>query len=222
MLVLLLSSCTVGSNLTFKTDGNFSSTDIKASDFFSGLIEDLASFKRNESNKSLLEESIDTFTDELNRSPFAYDISVKDNYVIDFSFKDFNSLVSYLCADTKQDVITLTDNGQHKVLKLKISMENYETLKKIVPVLADENIAVYCAEYNADYSEEDYLTMMEYIAGEKAREGILSSYINLSVTTPSEIVSTSGEKVSDTCAVFSFKLIDFLLLKSPIEFYCEF
>lgn len=218
LISVFLCSCVVTTTLSQGEESYVSDTDIKATDFFSGILEDLSSFQRDPNGKSFMELSVDSFTEQLSASALAYDIEKSGQYKIRFSFEDFNKLLKYLSQSESQSIITITDNS----LVLNISMDNYDELKKIVPFLAQKDIEVYCAEYNTDYSEEDYLTMMEYIAGPESREGILSSYVSLTFNTPSGIKSTNGIKTSENSVVFTFKLIDFLLLKDPIYFFCEF
>ena len=218
LIAVFLSSCVVTANLDLSGETGTSENDIKATDFFNGIIEDLSSFKRDSSGLSLMDLSVKSFEDLLKGSSEAYDVSVTDKYDICFSFDDFNALVRSLSSMEKQSVLFLEDDR----LVLDINIDNYAELKRIVPFLAQEDIEVYCAEYNRDYSEDDYLTMMEYIAGPQARDGILSSYVSLLFSAPSEIKTTNGKKINSTQVEFTFPLIDFLLLQKPVYFFCEF
>lgn len=218
LISVFLCSCVVTTTLTQNEKSYASDTDIKATDFFSGILEDLSSFQRDSSGKSFMDLSVQSFTEQLEASGLAYDIEQSGQYKIKFEFEDFNMLLQFLSQSESQSILNISETS----LELNISMDNYEELKRIVPFLAQEDIEVYCAEYNQDYSEDDYLTMMEYIAGPESREGILSSYVSLTFNTPSEIKNTNGIKTSQNSVVFSFSLIDFLLLKEPIYFFCEF
>lgn len=214
--VFLFTSCVVTSNLDLQK--NNCDTEIKATPFFSEVIEDLASFTRNPDGKSLMQNAVESFAERLGECPSVYSVSFEDDSEISFEFADFKTLVKELTDEKNQNVLTFEDN----CLNLNINMDNYSQVKEMVPFLALEDIAVYCAEYNEDYSEEEYLTMMEFIAGPDSREGILSSYVSLVINTPSEVKDTNGNLLNADTVEFRFPLIDFLLLHSPISFYCKF
>ena len=149
--------------------------------------------------------------------------TAEDNLTVDFSFADFNKMVLWLTQNPQQSVLTLktTENNTRK-LELNININNYSELQQIIPFLADKDIEVYGPTYNQDYTQEDYIEMMEFIAGDGAREGILSSHIDIQLNLPSSVINTNGTQVSSTCVAFSFPLIDFLTLKEPIQLFAEF
>lgn len=222
LTVLLLSSCAVSSALELETQksGSFE-TDIEANDFFCGIIEDLASFTRS-SDRSLLETATEDFVRSLRFSPYASSASYtkhddSESYTVNFEFSALRQLVDYLASDTKQTVLTLSDDS----LVLDINISNYSQLQKMVPFLADENIEVYGPLYNQDYEVDDYLLMMAFIAGDDAPDGIMSSEISISFKAPSAITHTNGNLTAEDEVSFVFPLIDFLLLKNPIHFYCQ-
>lgn len=224
-VVFLLTSCVVTSNIDLSE--NNANARVEATEFFSLLLEDLSSFTRTEEDISLMNQSMSDFVLQLLQTRNVYDLDFskeedKEYYNLSFSFTELESLLSALSGQNDQSILTVEEDDLSKIIKLDISMSNYDQLEEMVPFLKQEDIAVYCARYNQDYTEEEYLTMMNFIAGEEAEEGIKSSYVRLNLTLPNQIIKTNGNIISSDCVSFEFKMIDFLLLHSPITFYCKF
>lgn len=140
-------------------------------------------------------------------------------YEISFDFRDLNTFISRLSSDFNQNLIKITDNS----LDISISMENYDTLCSMIPILKDPNLEVYGPVYNNPpydtRTEEEYLYMIDFIFG-SGSQSIKESKITLNYTAPSAIKESNGKTVSQNTVEFSFPLIDFILLHEPIEFYC--
>jgi len=233
LLSVILASCSVTQNVGFNTaalSGN-SDTGIEATDFFVGVIEDLSSWKANGNNDPVMDVAVSEFAQNVSNSKASSYVSFRktgeNNYKGTFNFSDFEKLVSDLCLNNPdQTLITVSREGDRTRIKLLISLENWDTLTQIVPFLADRNFAVWGPVYNNpphDYlTESDYKELVAFILGEDGPEAIDSSRITVSLNLPSAVKATNGKTVSENSVEFSFPLIDFLLLHTPIEFWCEF
>ncbi len=220
---VVLTSCTVSENLS---TGN-SSTKLNVSPFMTDLIEDLSCWIDNGKSDAIMDNVISSFAENLIFSGSASDVFIgktaDGTYNIGFSFDNLNQLINRLTMDPNQDIVVFSqDNGKTK-LEINLSLENYGTLAKVIPVLSDPNLEVYGPVYNNPpyecKSEKDYLFMIDFIFG-SGSEDIKASEINLNYSAPSSIIDTNGIADGNT-ASFSIPLIDFLLLHEPVYLFCE-
>lgn len=234
-LPLLLVSCSVTQTVSLGSSygalRGSSQTQISATDFFVGVVEDLSSWKANGNNDPVMDVAVSEFAQNVNNSQASSSVSFRktgdNDYSGNFSFSDLEKLVSDLCLNnSSQNLITVRREGSRTRIKLLISLENWDTLTQVVPFLADRNFAVWGPVYNNpphDYlTEEDYKELVAFILGEDGPDAIDASRITIRLNLPSEVKSTNGTIVSKNTVEFSFPLIDFLLLHNPIEFWCEF
>ncbi len=233
LLSLLLISCSVTQTVGFNTASlsGKSNTQIAATDFFTGVIEDLSSWKANGNNDPVMDVAVSEFAQNVTNSKTTSYVSFRktgdNSYTGAFNFSDFERLVSDLCLNNPdQTLITVKREGEKTRITLLISLENWDTLTQIVPFLADRNFAVWGPVYNNpphDYlTESDYKELVAFILGEDGPDAIDASRISITLELPSAVKSTNGTVVSENTVEFSFPLIDFLLLHNPIEFWCEF
>ena len=212
------SSCTVTQNLSFTE--NSSGTLINADDFFLSVLDDFSQWSDDEVLS--LDSSIVEFACSLSETQEAENVTLsKDKnqiWDIAFNFKDFNNLMKTLAGSDGKSFAKLTDEG----FEFSLSMNNYNALVSLVPVLENPNLAAYGPEYNHGMTKEDYLEMISFILGEDGPDSIESSYIELTVNTPSDIKYTNGIIKSPRQAVFRTPLIDFLLLPDEIKYICRF
>ena len=216
-----LTGCTVTEQMTIGRTGGSIDSDIDIESYFIEVLEDLAEFMP-ESNESVMDSAISTFSCQLAESGHAGDVVfVKDgenNYVGSFSFDSFSALVSAMNENREQSVIKETANS----LEFHVDIDNYTELEQIVPFLADPNIEVYLAKYNIGYSVEEYLEMLVFSLGEEAPESVMNSNITLNIAVPGSITALEGaQKLSDSSFSYTFRLIDFLLLQRPLSFRVE-
>lgn len=231
--ILSFSSCKVTETLNFKSNitsettltGN-SHCDISVSDYFVSVVEDLSNWNESGNDDPILQVAVDDFVKNLEQSDSALSIRFLktgiNTYMGDFSFTDFSDLILDLSKEESCSLVTATEVDGKTQVKIHIGMGNYEELTKIVPFLADPNFEVYGPLYNHELTEENYLEMMSFILGEECPDEILNSKVTIQVVAPKEITSCNGTLKNSKTAVFSFPLIDFLLLHEPIEFELEY
>lgn len=219
----LLSSCVVTQSLNLKAKTG--ETSLQADDFLISVLEDLSCWTGQEGSDAFFDVAVVDVAKAIassNYSRFVYiNKSESGGYSIEFGFSDFQALVDQISGDQNQNIIKIEENDGKTTVSFNLSMENYDSLKNVIPLLEDPNFEAYGPVYNNppyDFrTEEDYLFMMEFIFGEEART-IADSNIYINIETPSEIISTTGSLVSETETAFEFRLIDFLLLHEPITF----
>lgn len=218
LAVLLLSSCAVSENISLGYNESTSYTDITVYPFFIDVLNDFSEFLPK-NDESIMDSAITGFTNNLETSGKAFDVHLvkreENSYTISFAFNDISSVLSALKKDSSISVL----KEDRKSLKFHLDINNYHELKEIIPFLADPNFEVYGPEYNQGMSQEDYLDMIYYLLGEDGPDAIRNSTIDIMIITPSEIASSSGVvKMGPQAALYSFSLIDFLLLNEPMEF----
>ena len=216
---LLLFGCTVTemASVSSGTKGT-SLTDIYVEDYFIDVLTDFAEFMPS-SDESIMDSAISTFASQLNDAPSATSVAaVKsdgNNYSVYFDFSSFEKLAGELSGGKSNTIIKQSANS----LSFYVDINNYEELEAVVPFLADPNIEVFLAKYNIGYSEEDYMDMIVFSLGEEAPESLRNSMITINIQLPGKVTSITGAvKTSDTSVRYAFRLIDFLLLSSPLSF----
>lgn len=227
------SSCKVTETLNLKSNiideetlTGRSHIDLTVSNYFVSVVEDLSNWEDSGNDDPILQVAVDEFVKNLEASDNASSIKfIKtgvNTYMGDFAFSDFNGLVLDLSKSSNSSLVNATEKDGKTHVQIHIGMDNYDELTKVVPFLANPNFEVYGPIYNHELTEENYLEMMSFILGEDCPDEILSSKVTIQVVAPKEITSHNGTLKSAKVVVFSFPLIDFLLLHEPIEFELEY
>lgn len=217
--LFLVFGCTVTEVSTLKGNTNGSSlTDIHVEDYFIDVLTDFAEFMP-EKDESIMDNAISSFSGQLAASSSATAVqavkSSENDYTLYFDYSSFQALASELSGNPNQSIIR-QDKGK---LSFYVDINNYTELEAVVPFLADPNIEVFLAKYNIGYSEEDYLDMIVFSLGEEAPESLKTSYITIDLKLPGDVLTVNGAvKTAKDSIRYSFRLIDFLLLSSPLKF----
>ncbi len=217
-LIFILAGCQVTEQLDVNKDGSGKSyTDIHVEQFFIDVLEDFAEFLP-ENNESMMDSAIRGYASQLDKAGAVSGTeweSLGDNrYTVSFSFSGISALLSEMGAEN-QSLFTLSDDS----LSFYLDINNYPELKAIVPFLADQNFEVYGPEYNQGMSEADYLDMIYFLLGEDGPEAITNGVMEININVPGTITAADGCRIAGTnTAVFTFPIIDFLLLNTPLSF----
>ncbi|MBK5201387.1 MAG: hypothetical protein JJE21_07615 [Spirochaetaceae bacterium] len=218
--ILTLTSCTVTENLTIdNNNGGTSSSTIHVEDFFVNVLKDFSDFSAGDSNKPIMDLSVEAFRDQLIKTSTTSNVNLqktgKNSYIINYDYSSLKTLLTDLGASKDQSVLTLNN----KKLNFFLDINNYSNLTKAIPFLADPNFEPFGPTYNEGLSEADYLEMISFMLGEEGPNAIKDSLITLRFTTPSPIKTfKGGKKISDNTFEYSFPLINFLLLAQPLSF----
>ena len=232
-VILLLCSCKVTETLNFKSSiteddalNGTSHIDLSVTDYFVSVLEDLSNWDQTGNNDPILEVAVDEFVENLEESDTTSSVKFiktgNNTYMGDFAYSDFNELVIDLSNNPDCSLVTATEKDGKTHVEIHIGMDNYEELTEVIPFLANPNFEVYGPLYNHDLTEENYLEMMGFILGEECPDEILNSKVKIQVLAPKEITSHNGTLLKSNIVVFSFPLIDFLLLHEPIDFELEY
>lgn len=224
-LILLLSACTVNQNLSIFS----ASTKFTAQPFLNDLVKDLSSWTQSDSDNDVLDQAILSVAYNLDDCPNTENIFLEKvselSYNIGVDFDNLQEFIDNLAQNTEQNILSITENkDSHETqLDLNISLENWNLLANIIPVLKDPNLEVYGPVYNNppydNRSEEDYYYMIDFIFG-SGSEDIKNSLITINFEAPNEIINTNGTLISPNIVTFKIPLIDLILLHQPIHFYC--
>lgn len=225
LIALLLVSCSVTSNMVF-TDDNLDGSmdiDVRTSELFKGIIEDLSSWQ--DDSLDILELGMKDFADNLeekeNTGLVSFEYSL-GNCKLNFDFTDFQNLVTSLAGKKYNKLLSIKNNGKTTSIEVKIDIDTYSQLEDAVPFLKEENVAVYGPRYNQELSEQDYYDMMQFIFSEEIPEKIQNSEIKIDMEFPRPVISTNGKLNTETGLEFTIPLIDFLLLHDPIVLEATF
>lgn len=222
--VFLLAGCVLAESMTLTSShGGTSTTTLDTYPFFIDVLEDFSTLTAEPSDDSILDVVVRDFVTSLNLSQQALGVTSRKtsttSYIIDFTFNDFHALFTALAGSQEGRVLTLTSLGNRTTMTMNVSLDTYDELSRIIPFLTDPGFEVYGPLYNQDMSADEYLEMIGYILGEDGPQAISSSRISLRFTTPAPITAYQGVRLlSPTVFEFSFPLIDFLLLHTPLTF----
>lgn len=220
-LSILLSSCTVTETLNTTTGYSGSSkADVTVDEFFLSVLEDFSSFSSN-SGYSIMDEAMAGLSSRINSSSSSSNVSLltdgkSKRYVLSFDYSSLTSLIKDLQGAGKTNTILSLSSSSFSFF---LSLDNYDELKDVIPFLSDPNFEVYGPEYSNGMSEEEYKEMISFLLGEDSLEALEKSKVTIVINTPGTITKISGAKKSgEKAAIFTFPVIDFLLLNKPIQF----
>ena len=223
-LVLLLTvSCTVTQSFKLeKGDSGSSYSDIKVDQFFLDVLEDFSDFTPS-GNYSIMDEAMLNFTDRLSASSASSSVMLRTDgnskrYIITLDYSSLLKLVSDLNGGKSNTLLSVSD----KKMALNLTMDNYEELESVIPFLSDPNFEVYGPRYSNGMTEDEYMDMISFLLGEEGPEALKKSYVSVEIETPGDISAIKGAmKTGIRKAVYSFPVIDFLLLNKPLSFSIE-
>ena len=219
-VILSLASCTVTEDLSLSGNGGTSYADIHVEDFFIDVLNDFSTFIP-ESSETIMDSAVRTFSEQLDAiesvTSVSWEKTGSNDYTLSFSYSDLAQLLQGMGAE-EQTLLRQEGNS----LSFHLDIGSYQELKRMVPFLADPNFEVYGPEYNQGMSEADYLDMIYFLLGEDGPDAVANGSVSVRISVPGTIVSASGcEIVADDAAIFSFPIIDFLLLNEPMAFSLE-
>lgn len=225
--ISLLASCTVTQHVTVDAaGGGASEVRMETTDFFKTLIADLASFDVQISDSErdpdiiVLDRTITSLWSSLEASSSCIDAhfyrTPDKTYIGAIQFSDLERLVADLGSTASPEEVASLLSITDKSLSMRICMENYHALARIVPFLNEENFRAYGPAYNHGMAEDDYLQMMDFILGDETSAQIMGSSVTLTFKAPGTVKSTNGAKVSSDTVRFTIPLIKLLLLNDDI------
>lgn len=222
VLSLFLVSCTVSQSFTLSGKDGSSYTDLNIAPYFLDVLEDFSSFQ-SESEYSIMDEAMLTLSDNINNSAASSGVILSTDgesrrYILSFDYSSLEALISDINGGSSNTVLTSRENS----FSLSLSMANYHELERMIPFLSDPEFEVYGPRYSNGMSEEEYMDMISFLLGEEAPEALSKSFVSLEIKTPGEITAVRGAmKTASNKAVFSFPVLDFLLLNEPLSFLVE-
>lgn len=235
LIFALLTSCTVAQTLNFNSKEDYSGSSVTyftTDDFFVSVVEDLSDWQENGNNNPIMDVAVSEFRDNVEASSVTSKVTFsklgENVYGGVFAFSDFQQLTKDLSNDyPDQKLVTLTKTQDGKTrFCIDINLDTYDVLVYVIPFLDDDNFKVWGPVYNNPpydtITEEDYKDMVAWVLGEDGPESIDNSTVTIQVNLPGEIKATNGEVLGDNSVLFSFPLIDFLLLHENILLWCEF
>ena len=221
--IVFLSSCTVSQALeTQSALSGTAETKLEVDQFFLDLLEDFSDFE-SKSGYSIMDEAMLNLTDRINSSSSSSSVKLLTDgnsrkYVISFDYSSLEKLVYDLNGGKDNTLLSLEKNK----VALNLTYDNYDELESVIPFLSDPNFEVYGPRYSNGMTEEEYKDMISFLLGEEGVEALEKSFVSIDIRTPGDITGTKGAmKIGSRRAVFSFPIIDFLLLNEPLTFSVE-
>ena len=221
--IVFLSSCTVSQALEAQSAlSGTAETKLEVDQFFLDLLEDFSDFE-SKSGYSIMDEAMLNLTDRINSSSSSSSVKLLTDgnsrkYVISFDYSSLEQLVYDLNGGKDNTLLSLEKNK----VALNLTYDNYDELESVIPFLSDPNFEVYGPRYSNGMTEEEYKDMISFLLGEEGVEALEKSFVSIDIRTPGDITGTKGAmKIGSRRAVFSFPIIDFLLLNEPLTFSVE-
>ncbi len=219
-LLLLLTSCVVTESITAETGYSGSSrTDLTVDPFFLTVLEDFSSFTSGE-GYSIMDDAMVGFANTVNSSSSSSDVRLLSDgegkrYIISFDYSSLEKLLKDLNGGKGNSLFTITSSS----LSFSLTMNNYQELKDVIPFLSDENFEVYGPEYSNGMTEEEYTDMITFLLGEESPQSLENSSVSITIKVPGTVTEVSGAvKTASDTVVYTFPVIDFLLLNDPLSF----
>jgi hypothetical protein len=119
-------------------------------------------------------------------------------------------------------VMTWSDEGGRKTLKLHLDRTNYTQLSALFPLLKDPAIAGLGPQVNDTLTDAEYLDMIRFSLGDDAPALLKKSFITLTIDPDGEIISQTGGTVSGGSVVFRIPLLRLLVLDKPLDYSVSF
>ena len=220
MLLALLTSCVVTESITAGSgfEGT-SKTDITVDPFFLSVLEDFSSFTSGD-GYTVMDDAMVGFASAVNSSSSASNVRLLSDgegkrYIISFDYTSLVNLLKDLNGGKGNSLFTITSSS----LSFNLTMDNYTELKDVIPFLSDENFEVYGPEYSNGMTEEEYTDMITFLLGDESPEALQSSSVSITIKVPGTVDKVTGaEKTASDTVVYTFPVIDFLLLNEPLSF----
>lgn len=246
--VAILCSCAVQQSLS----DTASYSSFTTYPFLESLASDVASWAAFEDRDSFFEKNLIYFAENLEENYGVLGVELRKNsggsnkvYNVYFTFESLEALADRILSNAQSSgynrdrhLITFTETDESKRAEIELSLDTWEELSTLIPLIKEPNLEVYGPVYNNPpygmKSEEEYLYMIDFIFGEGS-EDIKRSFINVSFVAPGKVLDTNGriltaeeksavtDLVTDADIVeFHVPLIDVLLLHEPIRFHIEY
>lgn len=219
--VILLSSCAVTENINAATGySGSSSADITIDSFFLSVLEDFSSFSSLGNGKAIMDDALLGFAGTLDKAQSASEVTILSDgegkrYIINFDYSSITSLMKELNKGEGNTILKARSTS----LSFNLDKDNYSELKNVIPFLSDRNFEVYGPEYSNGMSEDEYYEMITFLLGEESVSALKESFVTINITVPGTIKTIEGAvKTGQKSAVYSFPVIDFLLLNDPLAF----
>ncbi len=220
LILIILSSCTVTETLTAGTGYSGSSrSSVTVDPFFLSVLEDFSSFSAGD-GYTIMDDAMVGFAEKVNSSSSASNTSIVSDgegkrYIISFDYSSLTSLLKDLNNGEGNTLLSVTSSS----ISFNLSLDNYSELKSVIPFLSDSNFEVYGPEYSNGMTEDEYREMITFLLGDESPAALDNSTVSITITTPGAITSVEGAvKTGAKTAVYTFPVIDFLLLNNPISF----
>ena len=220
--IFLFSSCSVTQSFSLSKSGGSSLSDIKVDQFFLDVLEDFSDFTP-QGDYSIMDEAMVNFADKLNSSSASSNVKLRTDgnstrYIISLDFSSLEKLVADLNGGKGNSLLAISDNK----MTLNLAYDNYEELEDVIPFLSYPNFEVYGPRYSNGMSEEEYMDMISFLLGEDGPEALKKSFVSIEIETPGDITAIKGAmKTGERKAVYSFPVVDFLTLNTPLSFTIE-
>lgn len=245
LFTLFFSSCAVQQSIS----NTESYTSFTVYPFLENLTSDVASWAAFENRDEFFEKNLMFFAENLEDNYGTsyvdlrkkYDAEGPKVYGVYFSFESLEALSENILKNTvsenesvsgreEKHFISFTETEGAKRFDITISLETWEELSRLIPLLKEPNLEVYGPVYNnppyGTKTEEEYYYMIDFIFG-SGSEDIKKSWVDIRFKAPGAIKDTNGTAIntseSETADSVEFRipLIDVLLLHEPIHFFCE-
>ena len=222
---LFFSSCAVKNEINLSTDGSgTASTDVVLDDSLVFYLESLAELTAEDPDAPLFD--VDQIKADIEKNPGIYVESIKSRddkqITAEISFDDIEKLIAETENTLNKKIISFTEYGSEKEIKIYIDIDNFIDIAPLFPVVEEPLFMTFGPLENQGISEDEYLEMMEYALGEGGGELISNSTITTKINIDGNLISQSGGTAKGNTVTFETPLIRLLLLDRPIEYSIRF
>ncbi|MDD4012310.1 MAG: hypothetical protein PHI83_09200 [Sphaerochaetaceae bacterium] len=215
VLLTVLCSCSVTQSIRLEQDlGGDADMKVESSDFFDAVLLDLSPATGDDAMEATMKALA------VNLELAGATSLRQDGLGMSFSFINLPATLSLLAGRALDSIIRFSEQDGLNTMIFHLDMDNYHLLEEAIPFLSEPNFQVYGPVYNSYMDDSEYLEMMDFIFGPDASENIMASSISIVFSVPGIIESASSQALDESSFSYSFPLMDFLMLKKPLECTC--
>ncbi len=142
-----------------------------------------------------------------------------DQLDVDLSFRSVKEVYSSAAKQVSDTgVLTYSESGGRKTLKLHLDRKNFTQLSGAFPGLQGPVFEGLAPQENEQITEADYLDMIQFSLGPDGPSLLQKSFIDLVVKPEGQIVEQSGGTLASGAVTFHIPLLRVLVLDKPLDY----
>ena len=144
---------------------------------------------------------------------------------ITFQFDKLSHILHEATKDTPKNILLWEKrNDGSQYIKAHFDRKAYQEILKLAPLLKSNMLIQYYGPSSNAITEEDYLDMIEYSFGEKAKEELPQTYVNTTIhlVDGTLIGQENGQIIKNNSVLYKVPLLELALLRKSFSYAIQF